>query len=61
MWRWRLPPLMAVAEVRGIEFATAFAISDSLAGLQWDPQFRAPETTEGPHQLFRAATRALAS
>ena len=53
--------LMAVAEVRGIEFATAFAISDSLAELQWDPQFRAPETTEGLHRLYEAALRALAS
>jgi hypothetical protein len=53
--------LMAVADVRGIQFATAFAISDSLAELQWDPQFRAPETTEGLQRLFRAAIGALAS
>ena len=49
--------LMAVAEVRGIQFATAFAISDSLAELQWDPQFRAPETTEGLQRLSRRDRR----
>jgi uridine phosphorylase len=51
--------LMAVAEHRDIEFATAFAISDTLANLKWDPQFRAPRTTVGLQRLFRAALAAL--
>ena len=53
--------LMAVAEVRDIQFATAFAISDSLAELQWNPQFRSPETNEGLQRLFRAAVATLTS
>lgn len=33
--------LAAVARYRGVEFATAFAVSDSLAELVWNPQFSA--------------------
>jgi uridine phosphorylase len=51
--------LMAVAKCRHVEFATGLAISDSLAELEWNPQFRAPETMSGLKRLFRAAVAAL--
>lgn len=51
--------LAAVAEHRGVEFATAFTISDSLADLVWNPQFWAPETERGLDMLYEAAVAAL--
>jgi uridine phosphorylase len=51
--------LFAVAEVRGLRVASAFAISDSLADLVWDPQFHGPEVEAGLITLYEAALSAL--
>ena len=51
--------LFAVAEVRGLQVASAFAISDSLADLLWDPQFHGPEVEAGLITLYEAALSAL--
>jgi uridine phosphorylase len=51
--------LFAVAEVRGLQVASAFAISDSLADLVWDPQFHGPEVEAGLITLYEAALSAL--
>jgi uridine phosphorylase len=51
--------LFAVAEVRGLNVASAFAISDSLADLVWNPQFHGPQVAAGLITLYEAALRAL--
>ncbi len=51
--------LFAVAEVRGLRVASAFAISDSLADLVWDPQFHGPQVEAGLVTLYDAALAAL--
>jgi nucleoside phosphorylase len=51
--------LFAVAEVRGLQVAAAFTISDSLADLAWDPQFHGPQVEAGLVTLYRAALSAL--
>jgi uridine phosphorylase len=51
--------LFAVAEVRGLHVASAFAISDSLADLVWDPQFHGPAVEAGLAALYEAALIAL--
>jgi nucleoside phosphorylase len=51
--------LFAVAEVRGLNVASAFAISDSLADLVWNPQFHGPEVEAGLITLYEAALSAL--
>ena len=51
--------LFAVAEIRGLQVASAFAISDSLADLVWNPQFHGPEVEAGLIRLYQAALRAL--
>jgi uridine phosphorylase len=51
--------LYAVAEFRGLHVAAAFAISDSLADLVWNPQFHGPEVEAGLITLYEAALRAL--
>ena len=53
--------LFAVAEVRGLQVASAFAISDSLADLVWDPQFHGTEVHAGLITLYQAALTALQS
>jgi uridine phosphorylase len=53
--------LFAVAEVRGLEVASAFVISDSLADLVWEPQFHGPEVSSGLTTLYEAALAALAT
>jgi uridine phosphorylase len=52
--------LFAVASVRGVRLASAFAISDSLADLEWNPQFHGAEVQQGLVTLFDAAVAALA-
>ncbi len=49
----------AVAEVRHVELAAAFVISDSLADLVWNPQFDAGEVREGLIRLYDAARACL--
>ncbi len=51
--------LFAVAEVRGLQVASAFVISDSLADLVWNPQFHGPEVEAGLVTLYDAALTAL--
>ena len=52
--------LFAVAEVRSLDLASAFVISDSLADLVWDPQFHGPEVQAGLVSLYQASGRSLA-
>jgi uridine phosphorylase len=51
--------LFAVAQLRGVEMAAGFVISDSLADLVWNPQFNAEATEAGFAQLFHAARETL--
>jgi len=51
--------LFAVAEVRGLQVSSAFAISDSLADLVWNPQFHGPQVQTGLITLYEAAVSAL--
>ena len=51
--------LFAVAEVRGLQVASAFAISDSLADLAWNPQFHGAEVQAGLITLYQAAVSTL--
>ena len=51
--------LFAVAQVRGLQVASAFAISDSLADLTWNPRFHGPEVKAGLIALYEAALSAL--
>lgn len=51
--------LFAVAEVRGLQVASAFAISDSLAELVWNPQFHGPQVEAGLITLYEVAVNAL--
>jgi uridine phosphorylase len=52
--------LFAVGSVRKVRVASAFVISDSLADLEWNPQFHGAEVREGLVTLFEAAVAALA-
>jgi len=47
--------------VRGLQVASAFVISDSLADLVWDPQFHGPEVGAGLYALYQAAVTALSA
>ena len=51
--------LFAVAAHRGIEIASAFVISDSLAELVWTPGFRDPLVERGLDTLYAAAVATL--
>ena len=51
--------LFAVAQHRGVEMASAFTMSDSLADLVWNPQFHADETEGSLKRLFASAVAAL--
>ena len=51
--------LFAVAEVRGLQLASAFVISDSLAELVWSSHFRSPEVASALIELYQAAVAAL--
>ena len=51
--------LFAVAEVRQLRVSSAFAISDSLADLVWNPQFHGPPVQAGLITLYNAAVSAL--
>ena len=51
--------LFAVASVRDVHLASAFVISDSLAGLEWNPQFHGAEVQGGLVTLYEAAVAAL--
>jgi uridine phosphorylase len=51
--------LAAVAQYRKLDFATAFVISDSLAELVWNPQFKSEETKKSLQDLYKAAVATL--
>jgi uridine phosphorylase len=51
--------LFAVAAYRGIEIASAFVVSDSLAELVWTPGFRDPLVVRGLDALYAAAVATL--
>lgn len=53
--------LFAVGEVRHVEVASAFAISDSLADGEWVPQFGHPRLHEQLEKMVPAAVDALAT
>lgn len=53
--------LSAVARLRKRDFAAAFVISDSLAGLVWNPQFDLPPVIKGLKKLYHAAAVTLSS
>ena len=51
--------LFTVAECRGYEVASAFTVSDSLAGGEWSPQFNAPRVAASLARMVHAAVAAL--
>ncbi len=51
--------LFAVAQVRGLNIASAFVISDSLADLVWNPQFHGADVDAGLVTLYEAALTVL--
>ena len=51
--------LFAVAKYRGVEMGSLLTISDSLADLKWDPQFRSDTTRIGLETLYQVALAAL--
>lgn len=51
--------LFAVAEFRNVEIGTILTISDSLAGLQWEPHFDKKKTKLGLELLFKVAYQVL--
>ena len=51
--------IFAVAAYRGVEAAAVFAVSDSLAGLEWRPQFHHADIRESLEAMFAAAYSAL--
>jgi uridine phosphorylase len=53
--------LFAVGQVRGLQVASAFVISDSLADLVWDPQFHGQKVQAGLMALCQAAVTALSA
>ncbi len=51
--------LFAVAHYRGVPLASCFSVSDTLAYLEWRPEFHAEPTVQGLETLFSCAVRAL--
>jgi uridine phosphorylase len=51
--------LFAVAQYRGVEMGAMFTISDSLAELQWSPNFHLKKTRGGLEILYKVALAAL--
>ncbi len=51
--------LFAISTVRGVEMASGFVISDSVAELVWHPQILAQETHESLFSLYQAARTTL--
>jgi uridine phosphorylase len=53
--------LFAVAQYRRLQIGAIFTISDSLAELEWKPQFHSKKTHKGLETLWKVATEALSS
>ena len=51
--------LFAISSMRGVEMASGFVISDSVAELVWHPQILAQETHESLFTLYQAARATL--
>lgn len=51
--------LFAISSMRGVEMASGFVISDSVAELVWHPQILAQETHERLFRLYQAACATL--
>ena len=51
--------LFAVSEFRKVQMAAIFSISDSLANLEWHPEFHSNKTHQGLENIFLAARDAL--
>lgn len=51
--------LFAVAAYRGVEMGSLLTVSDSLAELKWDPQFRSDTTRAGLETIYQVALQAL--
>jgi len=52
--------LFAVAQYRSVQMGAIFTVSDSLAELQWSPEFHSEKTRAGMEIITRAAIEALA-
>ena len=51
--------LFAISTLRGVEMASGFVISDSVADLVWHPQILAQETHDSLFRLYQAARTTL--
>lgn len=51
--------LFTIARYRGVPLASCFSVSDTLAELEWRPEFHAETTREGLRKLFAAAIDTL--
>ena len=51
--------LFAIAKYRHAELGAMFTISDSLAELEWKPEFHSKQTSEGLEILYKAALSVL--
>jgi uridine phosphorylase len=51
--------LFAVAAYRGVQAAAVFTVSDSLAGLEWRPEFHHADVKDSLEAMFAAARAAL--
>lgn len=51
--------LASVATYRGVDFAAAFTVSDSLADLVWNPQLKSAEARAGLEKLYPVAKETL--
>ncbi len=47
--------LFTIAKFRGVKIASCFSVSDTLAELEWRPEFHSDTTQEGLEKLFAAA------
>ncbi len=53
--------LFAVAKYRGLKIASLFAVSDSLADIEWHPQFHSRKTKLALENILKASIAALTS
>jgi uridine phosphorylase len=53
--------LFAVAACRGVDIGAMFAISDLLAGPEWEPHFTSEALAQGLQALYEVAVESLAS
>jgi uridine phosphorylase len=51
--------LFAVAQYRGVEIGAMFTITDSLASLEWHPEFHSERTQQGLETLYQTALSCL--